>query len=102
MLQEGQAKKVTRPPGWRTKKHTDVSRFSRKRPTSKNKVKMDSGLRRNDGDGAFAEMTPAARSAEKKKAPIGRFITKPGEEILSLRWAGHRESNSYFLSHVLL
>src|ERR1044072_2374780 len=76
---------------------------------------MDSGLRRNDGARAVAGMaatgmaprqrtppTPrAARSAEKEKAPIGRFINKPGEEILSLRWAGHRESNSYFLFHVL-
>jgi hypothetical protein len=51
----GQAKKVTWPPGWRTKKHRDVSRFSRKRPRQhKEKIKMDSGFRWNDGVKALA------------------------------------------------
>src|SRR3954452_14141451 len=55
--------KVTRPPGGRSKKHRDVSRLSRKHQRSKNKsgglkptlcgiarskIKMDSGLRRNN------------------------------------------------------
>ena len=35
----GQAKKVTRPPGWRTKPHTDVGRFSRGTPRQKTKSK---------------------------------------------------------------
>ena len=45
-----QAKKVTRPPGWRTKPHMDVSRLSRSaRNKSESKIKMDPGLRRDDG-----------------------------------------------------
>src|SRR4051812_21904593 len=54
--------KVTRPPGWRAEKHTDVSRSSREAPGKKtravgrptlwgivrSRIKMDSGLRRND------------------------------------------------------
>ncbi len=54
--------KVTGRHGWRTKRHTDVSRSSRqrRRPKRKTQIKMDSGLRRNDGDDwipAFARMT---------------------------------------------
>jgi hypothetical protein len=44
----------------------------------------------------------AARAAQKQKSAHRALPFKPGEEILSLRWAGHRESNSYFLFQVLL
>src|SRR5215475_7745238 len=37
--------KVTRPPGWRTEKRRDASRFSR---SAEDQEQMDSGLRRND------------------------------------------------------
>src|SRR5215472_17541475 len=52
----GKQKKVTRPPGWRTKKHRDVSRSSRKRQSlAKNKSK------------AKAKWIPAFAGMTKKK-----------------------------------
>jgi len=50
----GKQEKVTRPPGWRTEKHTDV--FSRKPKGSKQK-QMDPGFRRDDGVGRLVETT---------------------------------------------
>ena len=62
LLLFGQAKESNRPPWMADETHTDVSRLSRqrRRPKRKDKIKMDSGLRRNDGDEwipAFARMT---------------------------------------------
>src|ERR1700755_1923419 len=38
--------KVTRPPGWRSEKHTDVSRFSRqhRKPKAKNWIPASAGM----------------------------------------------------------
>ena len=53
----GQAKKVTRPPGRRTKPHTDVNRFSRSAPRTKAKSKWIP---------AFAGMTAKGTTAQEK------------------------------------
>ncbi len=48
LLLFGQAKRSNRRPWMADEQHTDVSRLSRQRQGQKSKVKMDSGLRRND------------------------------------------------------
>ncbi len=62
----GKQKKVTGRHGWRTKQHTDVSRLSRERGHAKSKVKMDSGLRRND-EGPSVDSDPAAGTTNNPK-----------------------------------
>ncbi len=59
LLSFGQAKESNRRPWMADDPHTDVSRSSRQRRKPKSKVKMDSGLRRNDDVWipAFAGMT---------------------------------------------
>jgi len=43
----GKQREVTRPPGRRTEKHTDV--FSRRQPIQLEQQQMDPGFRRDDG-----------------------------------------------------
>ena len=49
LLSFGQAKESDRRPGMVDETHTDVSRFSRRRPKA-SKIKMDPGFRRDDGE----------------------------------------------------
>ncbi len=53
LLLFGQAKRSNRRPWMADDPHTDVSRSSRQRRKPKSKVKMDSGLRRNDERSGF-------------------------------------------------
>jgi hypothetical protein len=52
----GKQREVTGRQGCRTNSHGCESVFAKARQ-DEGKVKMDSGFRRNDGDGAFAGMT---------------------------------------------
>jgi hypothetical protein len=109
----GQAKKVTRPPGRRAKPNRDersIGAKSQKRshwvPALAGMPEKQNGFRPSPERRSWQAFAGTRRTklhgthATKKKAPIGRFIKIQEREILSLRWAGHRESNSYFLSHI--
>jgi hypothetical protein len=71
-------KKVTGRQGRRSNSHGREPVFAKRPDNTKDKVKMDSGFRRNDGEEVFAGMTKAEPRGNKRKNATRSAKKKPG------------------------